>query len=469
MVTVGYSTEAEASKALRELLLPAWANELPKLNRIDRWWRWNPKPIRLKGSATEEHRMLRDLGQTPWLGLVVTTLAQTLYLEGVDMPGAEDDTAVSREMWRPWERNGMSERQVALHREAIAYGTSYAAVQAEEAPVGGVRAKINCWSPRDSIALYDDPASDRFPQIFMRHRMLDRGGEEYQLWDKWNVWIWKRSDGRYEHVAVIPHFGADGDGNPVCPVVRYTNQRDLQGRVPGEVEPYIPIAGRLNKDNYDRLLGQHFNSWKVRTATGLDMSSLSDSEKARKKLQVEHDSVLTAGEGVSFGTLPETNLNNITEAKQSDVEELAAVSQTPTTAFGKMVNVGDAGIEESRAGFYAKRNERRRSFGISHMDVLRLCSAIEGRPQDAANFGLFPRWEDTDTRTLSAAVDALGKASQMLGVPQEVLWDQIPGISKSQADSWRDYAKAHPTADDMAVRAYARQLTPMEEDNVTDR
>ena len=89
MVTTEYTTEQEARNALRGLLLPAWGSELNAMNRIDRWWRWNPKPIRLK-KATQEHRMLRDMGQTPWLRLVVTTLAQTLYLEGVDIQGADN-------------------------------------------------------------------------------------------------------------------------------------------------------------------------------------------------------------------------------------------------------------------------------------------------------------------------------------------------------------------------------------------
>lgn len=74
-----YENETQALAALTGQALPAWNAELPRLDRIDRWWRWNPKPIRLK-KATAEHRMLRDMGHTPWLRLVVTTLAQTLYL-----------------------------------------------------------------------------------------------------------------------------------------------------------------------------------------------------------------------------------------------------------------------------------------------------------------------------------------------------------------------------------------------------
>lgn len=462
MVTTEYSTERDAQDALRSLLLPAWGKELPAMNRIDRWWRWNPRPIRLK-QATQEHRMLRDMGQTPWLHLVVTTLAQTLYLEGVDIKGADNQKRESA-FWTPWERSRMGRRQIALHQSALAYGTAYTAVRAVDAPEGGVEAHIDCYSPREAIALYDDPASDTYPQLFLRVRRIGPTRESFELWDAWNVWLWTREEGAYSFVSSTPHLATDPHGNPVCPVVRYTNQQDLEGRTPGEVEPFIPLAGRLNKDNYDKLLAQHYNSWKVRTATGLDMGELTDQQRAEKKIQMGQDDMLAGGEGVSFGTLSETDLGNLVESKQSDVEELAAVSQTPTTAFGKMVNVGDAGIEESRAGFYAKRNERRASFGVSHLDTLRLCAAIENRPEDASCFDMTPMWKDTDTRTMSQAVDALGKAAQMLGVPQQELWDMIPGVTKTMADSWRDYQETHPTPDDVAVKAYTAQLNPTGEE-----
>ena len=462
MVTTEYTSVGEAEAALRGVLLPAYGDEVARLDRIDRWWRWNPKPIRLR-NATLEHRMLRDMGVTPWLRLVVTTISQTLYLEGVDIPGKPDPES-ARAFWHPWVANRMGRRQVALHKTAIAYGTAYAAVRAVESPGDGVSAGIECYSPRESVAVYDDPARDTWPQAFMRMRRTGVQSAQFELWDKWNIWIWDRRDGGYEFVSCTPHLATDPHGLPVCPVVRYTNDLDLQGRAPGEVEPYIALAQRLNKDSYDRLLAQHYNSWKVRTATGLDMSMLNDQQRTDKKLQLRQDDMLTGGEGVQFGTLPETTLDSLIEARQADVEELAAVSQTPTTAFGKLVNVGDAGIAESRAGFYARRDERQKSFGVSHMDVLRLCAGIEGRKDDARNFDLTPIWEDTDVRTINQAVDALGKAAQMLGVPKQQLWDMIPGVSKSRADSWREYAEAHPDADALAMQAYQAQLAPAVDD-----
>ena len=54
-----YESETQALAALTGQALPAWNAELPRLDRIDRWWRWNPKPIRLK-KATALRYVLSD-------------------------------------------------------------------------------------------------------------------------------------------------------------------------------------------------------------------------------------------------------------------------------------------------------------------------------------------------------------------------------------------------------------------------
>lgn len=296
-----YENETQALAALTGQALPAWNAELPRLDRIDRWWRWNPKPIRLK-KATAEHRMLRDMGHTPWLRLVVTTLAQTLYLEGVDVPGDDDNHTRAREFWQPWDRSRMTARQIPLHQAAIAYGTAYETVRAADGP-DGIRARIECWSPREAIALYDDPARDTYPQLFMRRRRLNETRESLELWDAYNIWTWIHADGAWTFSDATPHNATDPNGQPVCPAIRFTNQIDLEGRTPGEVEPYIALANRLNKDNYDRMLAQHYNSWRVRTATGLDMTELSDAQREDRKAKLAQEDILAGGPDVKFGTL----------------------------------------------------------------------------------------------------------------------------------------------------------------------
>ena len=92
----------------------------------------------------------------------------------------------------------------------------------------------------------------------------------------WNV--------RYMDEEAIHYLSCKGDGTDsrdwsyisyevhgmgVCPVVRYTNLIDLDGRVTGEIEPVIPVLRRIDQNTYDRLIVQRFGAWKVRYITGL--------------------------------------------------------------------------------------------------------------------------------------------------------------------------------------------------------
>lgn len=439
--------QSDVIELVHDRLLPAFDTEKTRLDRIDRWYRKDPEPIKLPRDATDEHKALLALARTPALGLVVTTVAQTLFLERVySERTAADETSV---LWKPWERNGMHARQIPLHRAALAYGLSYTLTLP-----GDTGAKITCHSPMSSMAFYGDVVEDEFPTYFLRV-IPQSNGRVLRLVDEGSVHflgIEPNSD-TVEYIEERIH------GTEYTPVVRYANQMDLEGDAPGEVDPLIPLAARINKTDYDRLLVQHYNSWKVRTATGLEKPATKE-EGDRQKMLLRQNDILTGEEGVVFDTLDETPMDGFVKAHDSDFEALAAVSQTPVTAFGKMVNVSAEGLAEARAGLYAKRDERKVTFGQSHTQTLRVAASIEGRQEDANDFSLQCQWADTETRTISATVDALGKAAQMLGVPPQLLWDKIPGVDLTTAKAWREYAEEHPSEAQILAGALANQSDP---------
>lgn len=434
---------------VRDRLLPLFDEEQKRLERIDRWYRRDPEPMRLPKGASEEHKALLALARTPYLGLVVTTVAQTLYLERVYSERVPVDEVGP--MWAPWQRNGMDARQIALHRAALAYGMAYGLVLP-----GDTGARITCLSPREAMAFYGDVVEDEYPDAFIRV-IKQKNGRLIRYVDEEQVhFLSVDSD-----TDKVEYIEPRGHGAGFVPVVRYAQQMDLEGNTPGEIEPLIPTAARINKTDYDRLLVQHFNSWKVRYATGLERPSTPE-EAEKAKLILRHSDILTGEEGVTFGTLDETQMSGFISAHDSDLDALAAVSQTPTTTFGKLVNVSADGLAEARASLYAKRDERKVTFGQSHTQLLRVASAIEGRIEDAEDFTLRGQWADTEIRTLNAAVDALGKAATMLGVPPQLLWDKIPGIDLTTAEAWRKYAAENPTPAQIEADALARQATATE-------
>lgn len=410
-------------------LVPKWTAERARLDVIDKWLTGDGEDIRLPSMRDREKKALLEVSRTPWLGLVVTSTAQMLYVNGYRSPESSNDS----HPWKTWRANEMDSRQVPLHRAALGYGYSYLTVLPGDAG-GQARAVMRGVSPRDMLAVYADPADDEWPMFALKVRRESPTVTHYSLFDEESEHLLAVEDGRVSYIEARIH------GVGVCPVVRYANDLDLEGRTRGEVAPNIPVAARINKTSHDRMLAQHFNSWKVRTATGLD-SSMTEEEKAETKLRVQHDTVLTGEEGVTFGTLPETPLDGIIRAWESDVEALAAVTQTPThNLTGKMINLSAEALAAAESMLGRKVHERQMLFGAKHEQALRLTAHIEGRREDAEDFLAHATWADLESRSLAQAVDAWGKAVQMLNVPARGVWGRIPGVTKDDVTEWEKIA-----------------------------
>lgn len=422
-----------------DVLIPGWQQQRRTLDVIDKWHRWEPDALKDKipNYATSEHRNLAKISETPFLSLVVTTVAQQLVAETFrSARGVEMDRVIA-----PWLRNRMHSRQRAVYRGALAYGYSYAT-----AMPGDSGAVIRGRSPRDLYAVYGDVVEDEYPMYYL----LVKGGHKCVV-DEEAVYILGDDNGRVEYIEDRRHNAG------VAPAVRYSNQIDLEGRTPGEVEPYVQVAARIDKTTYDRMVNQHFNSWKVRTATGLDMPT-DPADRERVKLLLRQGDILTGEEGVQFGTLDETSSDSLIKATDEDVKLLAVVTQTPVHALtGDLVNLSADAIAESRAMADLKVNERKVGFGDSNEQLLRLAAHIEGRADDAADFSLRTDWADLQSRSMSQAADALGKMATMLKIPVELLWDRIPTVTPEIAKSWREYKEAHPSAEEQLAAALNEQ------------
>ena len=423
-----------------DVLIPKHTIERQQLDIVDSWYRWNPEKVAIPLTASQEHKALRDLSETPWLNLVVTTLSQQLMAEAIRSSNAADGKALAR-MWAPWQRNRMAAKQKPLYRAAIAYGQAFTKVLP-----GDTGAVIKGLSPRNMTAVYQDPADDEYPMY-----TLEVQGSHYIVMDEEAEYWLGMEDGKLTFIESKIHDVG------VTPVVRYANQLDLEGRTPGEVEPYIPMAKRINKTSYDRLLTQHFNSWKVRTATKMDAPA-TDEEANRLKLLLRQSDILTGEGEVEFGTLDETPLEGFIAAWESDIQALAAVSQTPSHSLtGQLVNLSGDALVEARSMLDLKAGERKVSFGDAGCQTLRLSAHIEGRKDDAADFTLSMQWADLESRSMAQAADALGKMATMLGVPVEKLWDRIPGVTPEVAEEWLKFRQANPTPESQLATALNTQ------------
>lgn len=431
-------SQRSVKELVNDLLLPEQRAETQRLDVIDDWWHWSPEKVEIASKSSMEHKSLRDMSEDQWLGLVVTTVAQQLAVEAIRSTRADADVDT---LWLPWIRNRMPSRQKAIHYAATGYGYAYATVMP-----GDTGAVIRGRSPREVYAVYADATSDEWPMYYLDTRngiVLVDEEAQYRLTTN--------ERGELEFIDYEIH------GVGVPPLIRYSNNIDLEARTPGEVEPYIATAKRINKTTYDRMLTQHHNSWKIITATNLEEPK-DEEEAERRKLILRQGDILTGGEGVEFGTLAESSLSGFTEAKKDDVQTLAATSQTPSHALtGDIINLSADAITEARAMLDLKAGERKRAYGDSHAQTLRLAAHIEGREADAADFTLTMQWADLESRSMNQAADALGKLSSMLGIPAELLWDRIPSVTADEATAWKEYRRSNPSAEEqLAAGLYAQ-------------
>lgn len=428
---------------VKDQMFPAWEREQECLERIDCWYRWKNEPIRLPRHATPELKQLAELSRVPWLSLVVTATAQSMYVDGYRSNLDPDDTSADRELsppWQMWLANGMDRRQIAIHRAALAYGYCFETVLPGIDPLTGQKQSVlRGVSPRKMYAAWDDPAVDDWPEYALQ--IVDCKGDDYKV---------RLLDDEAVHDLTVGGNGGkiEYTGKPrihdagVCPVVRFANMLDLEGRASGEVEPFIPLAARINKTSYDRMLTQHFSSWKVRTVAGMAEPD-TEEDAIRAKLKLRQDDLLVAADpDTKFGTLDETPLTGFIEAHRHDVETLAAASQTPTHELtGQMANLSAEALAAARASLNQKVVERQKGLGASHAQALRLGAVYTGDDDYAADVTGRVTWQDMEIRSMSQAVDALGKAATMLMIPPSELWSRIPGVEKSDVEEWKKVAE----------------------------
>ena len=419
--------ESEVVDLLMDHMIPKLTTEQRRLKVIDDWYHWTQDDPPLPRNASVEHKRLLQLSKTPWLNLVVSTVGQAMVVSGYRTTGDSNPDAV----WRIWNANRMNGAQSRIHRATLEFGYSYTVVKPGVSPLYGPMPVITGVSPEHMLAVYNDPINDEWPLYALQ---VSGSGERavYHLYDESLEHIVRRENGRLVYSHTLEHNVG------VVPVVRYINQMDLDGQIIGEVEPFIGVASRINKTAYDRLLTQHYNSWKVRTVAGLGDFAQDQGEANEKKMQLRQDDILVAEDhDTKFGTLDETPLDGFIGAERADIETLAAVSQTPSHSLtGQMVNLSAEALAAARAPLTQKIAERQNTIGEGHNQTLRLASHIAGDSESAQDMSGGVTWQDMEVRSMSQAVDALGKASQMLGIPPSGLWSRIPGVTSTDVEEW---------------------------------
>lgn len=372
-------------------------------------------------------------------GVVVSTFDSGLSVVGYRSPSAVDNEPA----WLRWQASGMDARQSEVHDAALTYGYSFASVLPDDDDDG--LSHIATWSPMDVVADYDDPKRDLFPGHAMLLRAVE-GGWSVLLVDDTKVqpgFISKRGKAKVSAEDVQTEgasweHGATWKGRPVCPVVRFLNERSADDEPPrGEVEPLINKQRALNSVNFERLVNSRFNAFQQMVVIGWETTkqTLLKTSASRAMAFEDHPSDLTVQK---LSASPIEPYNALVLAMK---EEFALEASIPIyQATGSISNVSTDTAAMVENAHQRKLKRKRDSFGESWEQVLRLCVVMDGGEDVSESAEVI--WRETEARSFAAVVDGIVKLSSIPaeagGVPVEDLLDLVPGMTQQRIDSIRD-------------------------------
>lgn len=412
--------------------------ERAKMDRVRRYWKGlQPLPAIIPSSVPQQVRDMARIARVNICDIVVSTLAQSMFVDGFRGSGDEENDA----SWAVWQKNKMDARQTGLHRAAFAYGFSYAAVLPGD-PVPVIRRS----SPRSMLALYgEDPD---WP-IWALERADGRG--HWRLYDEEAIYFLGLNNRReFEYIDTKSHDAG------VTPVVRYSDEDDLDwddevepdrplfgggSRLAlGQVSPLFPLQDQIDVTTFGLLVAQHYSAFKQRYILGW----VAENEKekmaagAANVFTLEH-SVDDEGNDIKVGEWSQTDLKGYIESRDATLRHAAALSQTPVHELtGTLINMAAEALAAAEAGKDRKVDERQTLNGESHEQLFWLCGRYMGHevPDDAQ-----VSWRETSAQAFAATVDGLGKLVTMLGIPPQELWDRVPGATQQDISRWKAAAE----------------------------
>lgn len=380
----------------------------------------------------QEFKHLAKRSITNWLPLIPQEFGQSLAVDG--FRAATNDT--NEDAWRYWQDNGLDARQTIAHNGALNYGTSYTLVSKGQDPA---RPSIRPLSPLRSAAWYEDE-DDEYPQIALRRlgKSPDGKGRLLEVFEGPEVYTFKVDEGG----QYVRHADVRAHGFELPPFVRFRDRVD--GAAQGLVRPFKGHQDRINEVVFNILIAMQYASFRQRWATGLAIPVDEETGEPLEEFQAAVNRLWVSDSSEArFGDFAQTELSGHQSEYKAAVSTLAAAAQIDADLFaGNMTNVTGEALYARRHKTNRRLAEFQLLFGESWESVLRLAAKAAGQPEPDAAAEV--RWRDTTGEVMAAKVEALGKLTTELQVPAEALWDDVPGVTDSKLQRWREMAKEDP-------------------------
>lgn len=409
--------------------------------------------VEIPSDAPDAMKRLAAKSSTNFLPLVVDTFSQVQKVDGYFTPSSPD----SARGWQYWQRNGMDARQTGVHRCALGYGAAYTTVlPGDNGPV------IRGLSPRAMTAIYASPADDDWPMS-----ALHVDGTMWKLYDEEMIYyIGAANTPTGTFGAAMPNLKwvqpvfieARPHGAGETPVVRFRDRMLLDGEEQfGIVEPLLTLQARIDETTFGMMVAQYYAAFKQRYVMGWVPKSEAEhlkSNAASAWYFKEPD--------VKVGQFNETDLTRYIESKSSAIRDFSAIAQVPAQNMGVdgISNISPEALAGLEAGKDRHNDEMETSLGESWEQTLRLASFLDDDLDGASDFGSQVKWKDQTARSFAQTVDGLGKLGTMLHIPDEVLWEKIPGWTQQDVENAKRIRNAAPSDTALLVAALDRQQAP---------
>lgn len=446
--------------------MPSFLRQREKANALDVWARGKQHehpselymPDEVERSTGSEYLDLAGRAPAPWLPLIVTSLLQTIHLQGVRREGVDGNLR----SWTTWQENRFDAKQIQLYRSVFDHGLAFVEAWPGQTRFSSERTAI--WRPLSArkMAAFFREHGEEYPEVTIEaepyeakdaYGNIEHGWQVQVLDEQAKHYLSCKSDGL--ELKEWTYISYDEHNLGFVPVIQYDFQTDLDGRTMGQIEPFIPLARRIDQDTFDRLIVQRFGAWKVRYIAGLMRPEGMDDATYRAELARLRVGDFLVGESADtkFGTLEETQLAGFIAAGDSDLRTLSATSQTPPHhMLGLSSNMQAESLAAAEGGLQRKSIMTKTGFGERHEQLFRTSAWIRGDRQEANAFDMQVRWRDMELRSLSQAADAFGKLATQVGVPQEMLFEMIPNWTD------QDVARAKQLVESGAVDRLIAEL-----------
>lgn len=421
-------------------------------------------------SATAEYKKLVDQARFNILPLLVSSVAQGLFVDGYRPADTVDNSPVWDAVWQP---NRMDARQSGIYRAALSYGYSYAVVLPGD-PVP----KITPYSPRRLTALYEDAVNDEWPEyaitVGMPHPVINKDepvtmvvtvtvlddNHQYTT-DVPAAMVMPQANGQWTDPLPMEGLAIDTatvtveeHGLGVCPVVRFMESYDdLDDGPTGIVEPMLPSQRRLNQTTFGLLMTQQYEAFKQRWVTGMAIAEDADGNPIEPWNAAVNRVWQAESPDTKFGEFSQADLKGYLDSRDKELLYVASARQIPphTLVVGNSVsNISAEALAALQSGHQLDIGEHKTAFGESVEQMLRLCGKAMDDMDTWDDTSAQVVWRDTTPRSLAQVADALGKLAQLLDVPPRALWERIPGVTETDIKRWEMLAEDRDALGDIS-------------------